>query len=737
MLLRRLRLLALCLVLPVGLVHAQDTEEAPPEDTTGPEEARSAQTPSDAPTGDDADEEEEAGMTIEVTTERDDRERRGTAAVSTVDLSDSQRETGDLGEALARSEGVTVQRTGGLGSAQRVALDGFGDDQIRVFLDGVPLEYTGLGTTLADVPTDLVSEARVYHGVVPIRYGADALGGAIDLVTARPEEGLHGRASLQAGSWGTYRAALRLSHAAPSGVYAIGNAFVDSARNDWPITVKVADLSGAQREVQLRRNHGEYAGAGGQVTVGVQDKPWAEDFSVTLMGSALRKNIPHNQVMTVPYGEAHYERAAAGATAHYRHWVANAFELDLLASYGYRVTRLDDRAEVVYDWYGDAVRDRPVPGELDRVPHDRLTWQQSVYTRAVAEVPLAPGHDLSFSITPQAAFRTGDERLEQEGSTRDPYEADQRQLKLTTALAWDGRLLQDRLQTSVFGKSYLYDAELVGANIGGAIQELTVQQALWGGGAAASLRLTPSLYLKTSYEYAARLPSPDEVFGDGVLISHNLELKAERSHNLNAGLQLVGQDTKAGRFDVSARVIGRFADELIVLMANDVFQQWQNVYEAGGVGAQGNVGWRAPMDVASLSGTVTWMELRNHSTEGSFAGHQGALIPNRPWLTSSGRARLQTPEGWLGDVRLGTGWTSRYVHWFYRGWEDVGVASSKQRVPSQLVHSLSATVSWEPPRSVGVHGTFEVWNLTDARTYDLFGVQRPGRTFSGKLTLTW
>jgi hypothetical protein len=33
-----------------------------------------------------------------------------------------------------------------------------------------------------------------------------------------------------------------------------------------------------------------------------------------------------------------------------------------------------------------------------------------------------------------------------------------------------------------------------------------------------------------------------------------------------------------------------------------------------------------------------------------------------------------------------------------------------------------------------VTSTFEVQNVTDARVYDLFGVQRPGRAFFIKLT---
>jgi len=40
---------------------------------------------------------------------------------------------------------------------------------------------------------------------------------------------------------------------------------------------------------------------------------------------------------------------------------------------------------------------------------------------------------------------------------------------------------------------------------------------------------------KISYEYATRLPRPDELFGNGVLVDSYASLKPEQSHNLNGG----------------------------------------------------------------------------------------------------------------------------------------------------------------------------------------------------------
>jgi vitamin B12 transporter len=77
--------------------------------------------------------------------------------------------------------------------------------------------------------------------------------------------------------------------------------------------------------------------------------------------------------------------------------------------------------------------------------------------------------------------------------------------------------------------------------------------------------------------------------------------------------------------------------------------------------------------------------------------------------------------------------SSRYVHAFYRGWESQGLKQFKQVVDAQVTHNIG--VSWLFDSEVALlTATVELDNLTDARVYDNFGVQRPGRAFYVKVT---
>ena len=84
------------------------------------------------------------------------------------------------------------------------------------------------------------------------------------------------------------------------------------------------------------------------------------------------------------------------------------------------------------------------------------------------------------------------------------------------------------------------------------------------------------------------------------------------------------------------------------------------------------------------------------------------------------------------DDELAPFYWGRYVHEFFRGWESVGNPQFKARIPSQVVHSLGLSYIVRLPARVVT--TLEIDNLLDARLYDSFGAQRPGRSFAVKVT---
>jgi vitamin B12 transporter len=663
-----------------------------------------------------------------------ERLRASAQAVHVIETEQAQRQTADLGEVLARSQGVGIRRGGGLGSGTRFSLNGLTDDQIRFFLDGIPLEFSGYPFGIANVPVNLVERVEVYRGVVPIRFGADALGGAVNLVSDDDVRGTHGSASYQAGSFGTHRLALGVrTYDQPSGLLTRASAFIDRADNDYPVDVEVPDERGRLSPARAYRFHDGYSATGASVETGFANKPWAKRLLLRAFVTDYNKQLQNNVVMTVPYGEVEYGELATGATLRYENTFARRLSVGAIGGYAHSITQFLDVGECVYDWFGRCVRERRVPGEIDSRPRDQRLWEHSAFGRINAGWLISPEHSVRLSSSPTYTTRTGDERRQSDPSSRDPLTAQRELMTLVTGFEYEVDLFDDRLENIAFVKDYLQLSRSEEPLPGGNFRERDRDTHRFGVGNALRYRFLEWLYGKASYERATRLPRPDEVFGDGVLVIANLELQPEVSHNLNLGFTVDARETRPGAWRADVNGFLRAADQLIVLLGNDRVFSYQNVFGARSLGVEGALGWTSPGEYVALDGNLTYVDFRNTSSEGTFGDFEGDRIPNRPYLFSNASARLQLRNVSAANDEVALTWNTRYVHAFFRGWESVGLREFKQVVPSQLLHSLALTylVKGDP---LALSFTGEAQNLTDQPAFDFFGVQRPGRAFYFKTT---
>lgn len=98
--------------------------------------------------------------------------------------------TRNLAQALQLVPGVTVNRVGARNEAL-IKLRGFDSRQVPLFIDGVPVyvPYDG-NIDLSRLAVGDIRSLRVTRGGGSVLYGPNALGGTINVVTARPEAGL-------------------------------------------------------------------------------------------------------------------------------------------------------------------------------------------------------------------------------------------------------------------------------------------------------------------------------------------------------------------------------------------------------------------------------------------------------------------------------------------------------------------------------------------------------------------
>jgi len=655
-------------------------------------------------------------------------------AVNVIDTRRAQQQTIDLGEVLARSQGVAVRRDGGLGSNARFSLNGLYDEQVRFFLDGLPLDIAGFPLGITNVPVNLIERVEVYRGVVPVRFGADALGGAVNLVTDQSYQSKLA-ASYQVGSFGTHRLTLDgRYHHTPTGIVASASSYYDYTDNNYEIEVEIPDSRGRPRPARVRRFHDAYRAYGATAEVGLIDKPWAKRLLLRGTYSAYDKELQHNVVMAVPYGEVRYGESVAGGSLRYEVEPHKDVNVEAVASYALRTIDYVDASEWVYNWRGERVRKRATAGEIESKPHDQTVWQHSIFGRAISSWTISPQHAVRLSLTPAYTTRTGDERIQADPDARDALTAQRDLFTLVTGLEYEVNLFGEQLSNILFVKDYYYSAQSEERLPGDIYKKRDSRTHSQGVGDSLRLRITPWLYTKLSYEFATRLPTPYEVFGNGVLIMANLDLEPEVSHNGNIGPRIELPRTAIGSIVLDVNAFVRSSKRLIILLGSEQrFFSYQNVYSALGMGIESALNWSSPGRWVSLDGMLTWQDQRNNSESGTFADFKGDRIPNRPYLFGSWGARGRVPNLPGKSDTLEPFYFGRYMHSFFRGWESQGLRQFKQTVDSQITHSVG--LSYILTRDWGrLATTAEIDNLTDAKVFDNFGVQRPGRAFYIKLS---
>ncbi|MDF2692176.1 MAG: TonB-dependent receptor, partial [Labilithrix sp.] len=557
-------------------------------------------------------------------------------------------------------------------------------------------------------------------------------GGAVNIVTDHRYDNRLS-SSYQVGSFGTHRLTVdgRYRHD-DTGFVAGATAFADFARNNYPIDVMVTDAQGTLSPARVRRFHDAYRAYGARVETGFVDRPWARRLLLQGFASTFHKELQNNVVMTTPYGEPTYGETVYGATARYEQPLGEKLELEAVANYSHRVIDFVDQSRWLYDWFGARKRLKQRGGEIDSNATDRTFWQNSGFGRVLLTWNVANGHALRASTTPSVTSRKGEERLLTPGAA-DALAAPRTLFTVVSGVEYESNLWGDRLQNIVFAKNYVYHASGDVLSATRTFLERSRDELAFGGGDALRYRFSRALYAKVSYEYATRLPRADEVFGNGVLVQENLEIVPEVSHNGNVGPRLELRKTKAGDFTVDINAFLRESSQLIVLLGTDRSFRYENIYGARSLGVENALGWTSPGRLVSIDGMLTWQDLRNTAREGTFGAFEGDRIPNRPYLFGSWGARLRIPNVVAKADAIEPFYHGRYVHSFYRGWESQGQREYKQVVDSQLTHDVG--LSWTLERSVArITSTFEVDNVTNARVYDFFGVQRPGRAFFIKVT---
>lgn len=106
--------------------------------------------------------------------------------IEIINLESVKNRYSSLTEILERESGVRVRRFGGLGSYSTLSIRGSNPNQVKIYIDGIPLNNSGGGeVNLSDLPFDNLEKIEIYKSGSSAGFSGSAIGGTVNLVTKK------------------------------------------------------------------------------------------------------------------------------------------------------------------------------------------------------------------------------------------------------------------------------------------------------------------------------------------------------------------------------------------------------------------------------------------------------------------------------------------------------------------------------------------------------------------------
>lgn len=661
------------------------------------------------------------------------------AAIRTKSLYNS---SANAKEVLNRVSGVRVMEEGGLGSNLKFTLNGFSGDQVKFFLDGIPMDNFGSSLSLNNIPVNTIDRIEVYKGVVPVWLGTDALGGAVNIITNKKNNFLD--ASYSIGSFNTHRVSINgATTNAETGFTFKGNANYNYSDNNYEVFVPIRENNNIVDSANVERFHDRYRSGTVKLEAGFVDKSFADNLLLGIIASANDQQVQTGATMNTVYGGIvrNSESIIPSLKWNKENVFVEGLNMSFFNSYSnIKSEVIDTLRGVTYNWLGDTTyTPGSNNGELSRT-YTTLT-DNEFSSQFNAGYTINTTHSLAFNYAYSYFHREAFDK-ENPDNVENQFPKSIRKQVIGLAYKLD---VNPKWSTTFFGKAYLLKAETSKQfDFGQTTQRteaVTSNKDNFGYGVASTYFLLPDLQLKASYEHTYRMPWANEIFGDGLFTQDNPDLGPEQSDNLNVGAAYGFRMQQDHQFNLEGSFVYREAKDLIyqVVKVSSPVTNYDNLAETRvlGVEASASYEWK---NLLRLGGNITYQNITDqadsiYNESYTNTGYQknfqkGFRLPNTPYFFANANAGVTFPEVVGSGSTLNFNYYFSFVEQYFLSWAELGSRDSKKVIPRQTSHDVELSLSLnEGKYNVSV----ECRNVANARLYDRYYLQKPGRAFYLKL----
>ena len=500
--------------------------------------------------------------------------------VTVIDMSNMRGTVSNVQDILAKTVGVTLRTSGGVGSSSRISVRGLEGKRIGFFIDELPMTEQTDYLDINDIPVDMIDRIEIYKGVVPARFGGSSLGGAINIVI-REYPDKYADLSYGYESFNTHKAqgVFKRNLKARGLVFGIGGGYTTSDNN--------YTFDSPYREgLRITRNHDKYR----KYIIGGSFKAKKWWFDEVEFEPVVVKTYKEIQGIEYDIREAHSESLMAGLANKLTkdNFLTEGLNFDMFS--GVVLTKMNfiDKATRRYEWDGSSY---PTPsrygGEVGyNFPSDSDDQKLSFINKTNLEYIINERHSFNFNSVFSIAKGTPKDELKTL-SLGKQVNFDSRMHSWVSGLTYDLRSLNDVFLNSLTVRYYQYTmhTQMAPLFVPGKY-DVDLQKNNWGVNNAMRYRFLPSLMGKLSAGYEVRIPSESELLGDGISVVPSADLLPERNASANLGLlfDLTGKHPTNAQIEMNFFYM--YLQDMIRYTAGLIGAQYQNFGEMRTLGVE-------------------------------------------------------------------------------------------------------------------------------------------------------
>ena len=497
--------------------------------------------------------------------------------VTVIDMSNMRGTVSNVQDILAKTVGVTLRTSGGVGSSSRISVRGLEGKRIGFFIDELPMSEQTDYLDINDIPIDMIDRIEIYKGVVPARFGGSSLGGAINIVI-REYPDKYADLSYGYESFNTHRAqaVFKRNLKARGLVFGIGGGYTTSDNN--------YTFDSPYREgLRITRNHDKYR----KYIIGGSFKAKKWWFDEVEFEPVVVKTYKEIQGIEYDIREAHSESLMAGL-ANKLNFLTEGLNFDMFSGVVLTQMNFIDKATRRYEWDGSSY---PTPsrygGEVGyNFPSDSDDQKLSFINKTNLEYIINERHSFNFNSVFSIAKGTPKDELKTL-SLGKQVNFDSRMHSWVSGVTYDLRSLDDIFLNSLTVRYYQYTmhTQMAPLFVPGKY-DVDLQKNNWGVNNALRYRFLPSLMGKLSAGYEVRIPSENELLGDGISVVPSADLLPERNASANLGLlfDLTGKHPTNAQIEMNFFYM--YLQDMIRYTAGLIGAQYQNFGEMRTLGVE-------------------------------------------------------------------------------------------------------------------------------------------------------